>query len=278
AFATPSQGSYDPTTGLWDVGTVVNGANAVLQIHGVLVSADPQLNTARITHADQFDPNPGNNSSSAPLVAQQADLQVSKSVSNPPPNVGDTITYTVVLTDNGPDPATTVTVNDVLPAGVSFVSATPSVGAYDRNTGVWTVGTVNVGAPQTLTITAKVISPNPAANTASVGHSDVFDPNPANNSNSAGINPQEADLTLSKKVDNPTPNVGDTITFTVTLANTGPSAATNVQVADLLPDGLTFVNAVPSQGSYNPMTGVWAVGTVTTTMLQTLTVMARVAG
>src|SRR5262249_36513357 len=88
ALDTPSQGSYDAATGLWDVGTVANGAVALLQIHGVLVSADPQLNTATITNADQFDPNPGNNSSSALLAAQQADLQVSKSVSDPTPNVG----------------------------------------------------------------------------------------------------------------------------------------------------------------------------------------------
>src|SRR5262249_44030618 len=168
AFVTPSQGSYDPGTGVWDVGTVANGAVAILQIHGQLVSPNPQLNTATIAHADQFDPNPGNNSSSALLTPQQADLQVSKSVSNPTPNVGDVITYLITLTDNGPDPATTVTVNDLLPAGVSLVSASPTVGTYDRTTGDWTVGTVNVGAPQTLTIRARVISPNPEANAASV--------------------------------------------------------------------------------------------------------------
>ena len=51
---------------------------------------------------------------------------------------------------------------------------------------------------------------------------------------------------------NPTPNVGDTITFTVTLTNNGPNAATSVQVTDLLPAGLTFVSATPSQGTYDP--------------------------
>src|SRR5262249_35700527 len=181
AFATTSQGTYDPTTGLWDVGTVANGADAVLQIHGVLVSPDPQVNTATVTHSDQFDPSPGNNSSSATVAAQQADLQVSKSVSNPTPNVGDVITYTITLANNGPDPATTVTVNDLLPADVSFVSSSASAGIYDHTTGVWTVGTVNIGAPQTLTIKARVISPNPGANTASVGPSDVFDPTPSTN-------------------------------------------------------------------------------------------------
>ena len=60
---------------------------------------------------------------------------------------------------------------------------------------------------------------------------------------------------MTKTVSNPTPNVGDPITFTVTLTNQGPDAATGVQVTDLLPAGLSFVSANPSQGSYNSGTG-----------------------
>ena len=64
-----------------------------------------------------------------------------------------------ILTDNGPNNATSVQVSDLLPAGVTFVSATPSQ-AYDPATGLWTVGTVNVGTPQTLVIQATVDSPS----------------------------------------------------------------------------------------------------------------------
>ena len=70
---------------------------------------------------------------------------------------------------------------------------------------------------------------------------------------------QQADLGLTKTVSNATPNVGDTITFTVTLSNAGANNATNVTVQDLLPGGLTFVSATASQGSYNSATGVWTV-------------------
>ena len=109
---------------------------------------------------------------------------------------------------------------------------------------------------------ATVVSPAARTNTATVSDADQFDPNTGNNTASATETPQQADLALTKTVSDPTPNVGDTITFTVTLTNQGPDAATGVQVTDLLPAGLTFVSATPSQGSYISGTGVWTVGTV----------------
>src|SRR5262249_61533621 len=144
------------------------------------------------------------------------------------------IPYVTALTNGGRDAATNVTVQDTLPAGVTFVSASPAA-SYNPTTGVWTVGTVTLGTPQTLTIIATVTSPTPGTNTATISHADQFDPNTANNSDSASTNPQEADLAVSKTVSNSRPNVGDTITFTVTLTNTGPSSATGVQLTDSLP-------------------------------------------
>src|SRR5262249_27162999 len=95
-----------------------------------------------------------------------SDLSVSKTVSNPTPNVGDTITFTVTLSNQGPAAATNVQLTDLLPAGLTFVSATPSQGTYLPGSGVWTVGTVSSGGvPQTLSITATVVSPAALTNT-----------------------------------------------------------------------------------------------------------------
>src|SRR5262249_17250139 len=148
-------------------------------------SPGARTNTATIGHADQFDPNTSNNSASATETPQNADLAVSKSVSNPTPNVGDPGTFTVRLTNNGPDAATSVTFLDPLPAGLTFVSATPSQGTYDSLTGLWTVGTVTGRAAPTLQILARVDSPDPVTNTASVNHADQFDPASGNNTASA---------------------------------------------------------------------------------------------
>jgi uncharacterized repeat protein (TIGR01451 family) len=277
--AMPSQGTYVPApTSTWTVGTVANGSSAVLTIRAMVVSPDPATNTVTITHSDQFDPNPGNNTANSVVTPQQADVGLTKDVSNPTPNVGDTITYTVTARDAGPSAATGVTVQDLLPAGVTFVSDLPSRGSYNSGTGTWTIGNLDLSTAQTLVIQATVASPNPSTNTATISHADQFDPNAANNTVSAVVTPQQADLALAKTVSNPTPNVGDTVTYTVTLSNNGPNDATSVQVTDLLPAGVSLVDADTSQGTYQISTGRWNVGTVTTSVPQTLVLTGTVAG
>jgi len=66
-----------------------------------------------------------------------------------------------------------------------------------------------------------------------------------------------ADLSLRKTVDNPTPNVGDTIIFTILINNDGPSSASGVSVRDILQPGLSYVSSTATAGSYNSITGIW---------------------
>ena len=276
--ATPTQGSYDPATGVWTVGTLVSSATVTLTLDALVVSSAAETNTATITHSDQFDPNSGNNSDTATVTPQQADLEVFKFVDNSTPNVGDTVNFTIDIENIGPSAATNVLLNDPLPAGLAFVSATPSQGSYNPSTGVWNVGTIPDAAVPSLILSAQVVSGGNQTNTASIGHSDQSDPNTANNQASATVTSLEADLQVTKTVNNATPNVGDTIAFTVTLKDLGPGSASNVQVTDLLPAGLTLVSAVPSQGTYDSATGVWSVPTVTTALARTLILNAHVDG
>src|SRR5262249_38493084 len=143
--ATPSQGTYDSAAGLWSVGDLANSAAATLQIQATVNSPAAQTNTARVSHAHQFDPDPGNNTSSATATPQQADLAVGKSVSDATPNVGDTIPSPIRVTNNGPDTATGVVVSDTLPPQVQARSSSASQGSYDPATGTWAVGTLAVG-------------------------------------------------------------------------------------------------------------------------------------
>jgi len=274
--ATPSLGTYDSGGGVWTVGTVAGGTNVTLTITATVVSSSAQTNTASVSHSDQFDPNAGNNSASATETPQHADLQVAKTVSNATPNVGDTITFTVTVTNLGPDTAANVELTDLLPTGLTFLTATASQGSYANTTGIWAVGAVVPGTPQTLQIQARVVSPAAQTNTATISHADQFDPDTTNNSASATESAQQANLNLNKTVSNATPNVGDTITYTLTLTNNGPNAATNVSVTDALPAGLTLLNAIASPGSYDSNSGVWTVGNLANGAIATLTLTVQV--
>jgi uncharacterized repeat protein (TIGR01451 family) len=156
----------------------------------IVVSPDRQVNTATVAHSDQYDPIPDNNSASAVATPRQAELTLAKSVNNVAPTVGGTITYTVTLSNNGPDRATSVEVEDRLPSRLTCVSATPSVGTYDSSTGQWNVGSVDVGSPQTLVILAKATSTEPHTNSAMVTHADQFDPDPSSNVDGITVEPR----------------------------------------------------------------------------------------
>ena len=94
---------------------------------------------------------------------------------------------------------------------------------------------------------------------------------------SAPILPTSADVSLTKTVNNTAPDVDDDVVFTITVSNAGPAAATGVIVTDKLPSGFTYVSH-SSGGAYNPVTGIWSVGTVAVGANQVLTITATVNG
>jgi uncharacterized repeat protein (TIGR01451 family) len=203
------------------------------------------------------------------------DLAVVKTVSNATPHVGANVTFTIAATNNGPGNATNVRVTDLLPQGLTFVSATPSTGTYNSNTGLWDIGTLNSGVTKQLQIVATVAVAGTRTNTATIT-GDVNDTNAGNNTSSASVTTAAAtaDLAVTKTASTTTPTVGSNVTFTITVTNNGPSAAQNARVTDVLPQGLTFVSATPTVGTYAQNTGLWTIGTLNSGATATLQIVA----
>ena len=87
----------------------------------------------------------------------------------------------------------------------------------------------------------------------------------------------DANVRVTKDVDNHTPLEWDNIIYTVTVTNTGPADATNIEVTDLLPGDVTYVSDSPSQGTYDDGTGNWSVGNLAFLASATLTITANVS-
>jgi uncharacterized repeat protein (TIGR01451 family) len=207
-------------------------------------------------------------------TCNRSDLEIAKSGPSTV-NAGDQATYTVRVTNHGPDDAFGVRVTDTLPAGTTYVSDTggctfsPGTGPGGRDQLQCALGTIGNGQSKTFTVRVTVPADLVAGsgtgtitNDATVT-SDWTDPNPANNAASAGTTVQEsADLKVTKlcKPDGVL-DAGQIGTCTVFVDNFGPSAARNVTLTDanVSNEPFTFGTITPSQGGCDPP----AAGTVT---------------
>ena len=192
------------------------------------------------------DLDPSNNTNAAAVtVNPQADLSMTKAVSDTNPGTDDEVQYTLTAHNAGPNDATGVTIHDSLPAGLDFLDASPGCD-NENGTVSCDIGTLATGDSASVTIDARttaLISGTVVGNLATVSGNEL-DPTPANNQAAASITVRPlVDLKLTKVASNPTPTAGGPVTYTLTLLNNGPSPATGVMITDPLPSGLSFQSA-----------------------------------
>jgi uncharacterized repeat protein (TIGR01451 family) len=130
-----------------------------------------------------------------------ADLRVDKVVDIQSPTDWFTnVTFTITVTNDGPDAATGVQVYDPVPSGFTYVSDNPSAGSYNSGTGIWNVGTIAASDFETLEIVMSVQPTGSYQNTAEVVDSTSYDPDSVPSST-------QGDTVASKTV-TPTPTQG----------------------------------------------------------------------
>ncbi|HVG33171.1 MAG TPA: cadherin-like domain-containing protein, partial [Pyrinomonadaceae bacterium] len=278
-------GAYDPATGQWTVGALANTASATLHIVVTVNTTDEVKSTAQITAGTPLDPNPDNNQASITLMSpRQADLEMSMSVSSPTVFVGGSVTYTLTVKNNGDDPAYSVSVNESFPAYPSLnpTSFTASQGVYDPSTGVWNLASLGKGNSATLTLTLNAPNTAGALTLEATATSSTSDPNTANNTASATTTVLSPATVTGTKTRSGGRMVSDTVTYTVTLSNSGSYDQQDNpghEFEDVLPAGLTLVSASASSGTATPTvatnTVTWdgvipAGGSVTITITATI--------
>lgn len=229
--------SQNNQTITWTIGSMNLGDTLTLPIKvNRIQNGSNFLNTATVT-STSTDPNSSNNSSSAIASTASADLAITKVANKTAPAIGESVSFTVKVTNLGPDAASGVTVNDAVPSGYTVTSVTPSTGAYTSPN--WTIGTLALNATATLTVNATVNSTGTYLNTATVSSSST-DPVSSNNTASADATPTYLSIT---KTTSDTFTAGATgKTFTVTVSKTGTSSLGTVTVQDVVPSGMTLVS------------------------------------
>jgi uncharacterized repeat protein (TIGR01451 family) len=234
---------------------------------GTLISAQ-----ANITSTTP-DPNYLNNSSTATTTVAtsgQSDLAVTSSALPNPVTQGNNITYTQVVSNNGPSAASAATFTDTIPTGTTLASfiAPPN----------WTCNSIPVGGTGTITCTLNLAqtiavgapgnvnfnvgvnvnlstaSGTTISNTANINIpcSSSSDPNCANNTASTSVivaSPTQADVSIVKTGAPEPVTQGTNLTYTLVVSNAGPAVAQNVSVSDNIPATTTYVSVSATQGS-----------------------------
>ena len=260
---TTTLGTY--SAGTWNIGNMANGTNATLTIVAKVVYSG---NISNAVHVSGFEneTNYTNNYASIKNMTAIAnvDLKITKEVNvTGVIHVFDIIKFVISVTNNGPCNATGVYVGETLSPHLRMISNTTTIGEYDGTT--WLINNLNKGEVHNLTIIAEVISAGNISNAVSIIGNDN-DTNKSNNNDSIkNITAIDVvDLEINKTVDVTSGfvNVTDTIVFSIVVRNKGPSAATNVNVSEVLSPHLKMDYYSTWDSYYNVTEGVWYIGTL----------------
>jgi uncharacterized repeat protein (TIGR01451 family) len=194
----------------------------------------------------EFDPDLSNNAFTETTFITTPDLAISKQVSAQAAALNEPLLYTIAITNNGPGTATSLSLEDTLPPGVTFNTVTPGAPTCTEAAGLVTcnLGDLAAGATTGVTLSVTPTVRGIITNTATV-QATPADLKPSDNTATVTSVVGLPDLTISKDDLIDPVLVGQDLTYTLTITNLGPETATGVLVTDTLPAGFSVTSVTP---------------------------------
>ena len=261
---TPEKQRYDGYT--WVIGNMTNGTNTTLTIVARIAYSGTIENYVNVTSNDT-DIDPTNNEDQiTPLHATtHVDLTINKTVNvtTGVVYVGNWVEFNITAYNNGPCNASGVYVLEALDfthLGFDYKSVVPAGTTYDGYT--WYIGHMDAGTNITLSIAARVTEQGNFSNYVEIFGYDEDTNTSNNNATLPNITAMPVvDLSITKEVNvGSEVLVGQTVVFTITVRNNGPSDATNVNVTEVLSSHLNMTEYITWDSHYDVDAGVWYIG------------------
>jgi uncharacterized repeat protein (TIGR01451 family) len=282
--ATGGTASVVGSTVTANVGTLAVGQIATVTIIATVGSGYTGT-TANTATADNAESAPVTGNNTTPLIPN-IDLGITKSIvgGGTTVGVGGGLTYRLTLTNNSAVTVTNIRVDDDLPA--NFLQGTLPSGVATGTAPadlVWTIATLGPNATTTVDIPVTVqtaAATGVATNTATIRTDLLTNFNDTVSGNNTATIPVTVeprfDLLVTKDDGQTSVTTGNLITYSLSVNNSGPSAATNVAVNDVLPAQLQFVSANIGGTAFGSATGQTFSGTIPTIASGTTTTISLI--
>jgi uncharacterized repeat protein (TIGR01451 family) len=265
-----------------NLGTVAAGGSAqVLVTADVSGSAGGATKNKASVIGDQPDPNPKNNEDETtinvlnppPPPQPVSEIKIVKKADHANVYPGQKLTYTLTVSNGGPDAASNVNVTDTASLSLNVLSAKPSQGSCKVGRPLTcALGTLASGKQATIKVVAKVKGLGTESNSASATSASK-DPIPANNLD--GVRTKVTPKLLLKKTSSVrTVTAGHEVTYYLTVTNPMIIAAHSVKVCDSLPAGLAYLGSTPKGAASNGKV-CWTIKALAGGGSKTITVLAR---
>ncbi|MDR3222613.1 MAG: DUF11 domain-containing protein [Methanobrevibacter sp.] len=265
--------TYNDATGelTWNVGDLEVNQSASINISVKVIATGNLLNIANVT-GDNTPPGQDNEDNVTIKSHPIYDAEITKTVNNKTPNIGDLVNYTITVKNL--EDSQTFNVTDTLDSRLIYIPSNPSSNvSYDNNTISWNIGELEVNGTVSLNITVKVNGSGNITNLATLNASNMP---PKNSSANITVNPPKYYAVINKTVNVTKPNIGDFIKYTITVKNLEDTQTVNV--TDILDNRLIYNSFTSSKGNYDNNTGLWDIGELGVNETVSLDIIVKVNG